>query len=136
MSSIERAPRLYLFLLQALLLALASTATQAAVVITAPLPPAELNGNRESACLARNLDDEPLEVSIEGFNEAGQRIAALTLELLPGSTRLVLPHEGAGPSARIASCQFSFSGRQSKVEGRIVVRDVDGEREVLNRLAR
>lgn len=123
-------------MLLALFLALVSNATQAATVTTAPLSADELNGDRESACFARSLDNESLEVSIEGFDGDGRRVAALTLELLPGSTRLVLPHEGAGPAARIASCQFSFSGRQSKIEGRIVVREVGSKREVLSRLAR
>jgi hypothetical protein len=48
----------------------------------------------------------------------------------------VLPAEGAGASARIASCQFSFSGRASKLEGRIIVRNPGGERELVSRLAR
>ena len=123
-------------ILMILPLSLAGTAGQAAVLTTAPLPSSELGGDRESACLARNPGDLPLEVSIEGFDAQGRRLAALTFDLLPGSTRLVLPAEGAGPSARIVSCQFSFSGRASKLEGRIIVRNPGSERELVSRLAR
>ena len=119
-----------------LTLAIAGPAAQAAVLTTAPLPSSELGDNRESACLARNPGEMPLEVSIEGFDAQGRRVAALTFDLLPGSTRLVLPAEGAGPSARIAACQFSFSGRASKLEGRIIVRNPGSERELVSRLAR
>lgn len=117
-------------------LALAGAAAQAAVLSTASLPPSELDGNRESACVARNPGEAPLEVTIEGFDTQGRRVAFLTFDLLPGSTRLVLPAEGAGPAARIASCQFSFSGRASKLEGRIIVRSPGSERELVSRLAR
>lgn len=117
-------------------LAFAGHGAQAAVLSTAPLPSSELGGDRESACLARNPGDTPLNVSIEGFDAQGRRVASLTLDLLPGSTRLVFPAEGAGPSARIASCQFSFPGRASKLQGRLVLRDAGSEREILNRLAR
>ncbi len=119
-----------------LCLTLAGPAAQAAVLSTAPLPASELGGDRESACLARNPGEAAMEVSIEGFDVQGRRVASLTFDLLPGSTRLVLPAESAGPSARIASCQFSFSGRASKLEGRIIVRDPFSEREFLTRLAR
>ena len=117
-------------------LALAAPATQGAVLSTAPLPSTELDGDRESACLARNPGEAPLEVSIEGFDAQGRRVASLTFDLLPGSTRLVLPAEAAGPSARIASCQFSFPGRASKLEGRIIVRNPGSERALVSRPAR
>lgn len=119
-----------------LCLGLAGPAAQGAVLSTAPLPSSELGGDRESACLARNPGEAPLEVSIEGFDAQGRRVASLTLDLLPGSTRLILPAEGAGPSARIVSCQFSFPGRASKLEGRIIVRNPGSERELDSRLAR
>jgi hypothetical protein len=119
-----------------LFLALGGPAAQAAVLSTAPLPSSELGGDRESACLARNPGEAPLEVSIEGFDSEGRRVASLTFDLLPGSTRLVLPAEGTGASVRIASCQFSFPGRASKLEGRIIVRNPGSQRELVSRLAR
>ena len=72
-------------------LALAGAAAQAAVLSTASLPPSELDGNRESACVARNPGEAPLEVTIEGFDTQGRRVAFLTFDLLPGSTRLGRP---------------------------------------------
>ncbi len=117
-------------------LVLAGGAAQAAVLSTAPLPSSELDGNRESACLARNPGEEELEVSIEGFDAQGRRVASLTFDLLPGSTRLVFPAEHAGLSAHISYCQFSFSGRASKLEGRIIVRQPGSDRELASRLAR
>lgn len=119
-----------------LTLALFSAGAQATVLTTMPLSPTELGDQHESACLARNPGDAPLEVAIEGFNMEGRRVAALTFDLLPGSTRLVQAREGAGQAGLIASCQFSFSGRASKLEARIIVRSRGSEQALISRLAR
>ncbi|MEE4174314.1 MAG: hypothetical protein V2I57_08690 [Xanthomonadales bacterium] len=122
--------------LLALALAAAGSLAQAAVLSTSTLSESDLGKGRESACEARNPGESPLEVSIEGFDAQGRRVVALTFDLLPGSTRRVLAPENTGSSARIASCQFSFSGRASKLEARIIVSSPDRERELVSRLAR
>jgi hypothetical protein len=119
-----------------LTLALAGPTAHAAVLSTTPLPASELGGDRESACLARNPGDQPLEVSVEGFDAQGSRVAALTFDLLPGSVRVVLPAERPGPAARIAVCQFSFPGRKSRLEASIIVREAGSEAALFSRRAR
>lgn len=115
---------------------LASTPLWAGEIATPPLPDQQLQGDVITECVARNRTEDRLRVTIQGNGPNGRRVALVTMDLLPGTERRIAPEAVGGRTPALAACRFSFTGRNSLLDGRIEIRDPSSERVVTSLRAR